>query len=106
MFSRFKVISLVPALNRLGRLIESIAGDWWLNINTRSWRFINPHCTLYADTVDYETTTHSAIMKVVRIVKPTNNDLVFDLGCGKGRAICHFARLPVRKVVGIEISEK
>jgi predicted RNA methylase len=44
-------------------------------------------------------------MKVIRLVKPKPDDVVFDLGCGKGRVVCHFARRHVRKVVGIEISE-
>ncbi len=28
------------------------------------------------------------------------------MGCGKGRAVCYFARQQIRKVVGVEISEQ
>lgn len=43
---------------------------------------------------------------MIRLVQLIADDVVFDIGCGKGRAICHFAQQRVRKVVGIEISEQ
>ncbi|MFB3818315.1 MAG: class I SAM-dependent methyltransferase [Candidatus Methylomirabilales bacterium] len=36
----------------------------------------------------------------------TREDVCFDVGCGKGRTVCHFARMRVRKVVGIEVSAR
>jgi precorrin-6B methylase 2 len=37
-------------------------------------------------------------------LKPSSDDIVFDIGCGAGRILCFFARQPVRKCVGIEVS--
>ncbi len=46
-----------------------------------------------------------SILRIIRLVKPKPDDVVFVLGCGKGRALCHFARCHVSRVVGIEISK-
>jgi len=87
------------------RLIESLVGDWWMNIRTSGAVHLGPKRGLGQDADDYQTSLHVAIKKVIRLVRPGEKDVVFDVGCGKGRVICHFAQQPVRKVVGIEISE-
>lgn len=89
----------------VGRLIESVVGDWWMNISTRGPVHFGWKRGLGQDADDYETSLHISIKKIIHLVKPDGKDVVFDLGCGKGRPICHFAQQPVRKVVGIEISE-
>lgn len=92
------------ALN-LGRAIESVLGDWLMRIHSRGSVYFPGSRGKNKDAFNYETNTHSAILKTIRLVKPKPDDVVFELGCGKGRAVCHFARQNVRKVVGIEISE-
>lgn len=31
------------------------------------------------------------------------DDVIYDIGCGMGRVVCYFARLPVKKVVGVDL---
>lgn len=93
------------AVFNLARAVESVAGDWFLRIHSRGSVYFAKHRGQNSDAFNYETSTHNAIMKVIRLVKPKPDDVVFELGCGKGRAACHFARRDVRRVVGIEISE-
>lgn len=88
-----------------GRTVESVLGDWMMNVNTRGGvKFCNDRGK-YQDALDFETVAHTAMRKAIRLVMPSPEDVVFDIGCGKGRALCHFARLRVRKVVGVELSE-
>ncbi|MFH1717486.1 MAG: class I SAM-dependent methyltransferase [Planctomycetota bacterium] len=91
---------------RLGRYVESISGDWCLNIRTRGALHSDSTRGRNLDAVDYDTVTHVAIKKAIRLVRPGPDDVVYDVGCGKGRAVCHFARCRTRKVIGIEISEQ
>jgi precorrin-6B methylase 2 len=44
------------------------------------------------------------LWKYINVLKPSDEDVVYDVGCGMGRILCAFARRPVRKCVGIEIS--
>ena len=91
---------------RLGRFVESVLGDLWLNVHTRGALYLARNRGRNQDAVEYDTIAHSAIKKVMRLVHPGTDDVAYDMGCGKGRVICHFARRRVRKVVGIEISEE
>jgi SAM-dependent methyltransferase len=43
--------------------------------------------------------------RLMRKLKPSRNDVLLDMGCGAGRAICLAARYPFSRVVGIEIDE-
>lgn len=90
----------------IGRFVESVLGDWLLNVHTRAPFYLGPKRGRNQDALDYATSTHFAVKKVIRLVQPAADDVVFDIGCGRGRAICHFAKRRVRKVVGIEISEQ
>jgi CelD/BcsL family acetyltransferase involved in cellulose biosynthesis/predicted RNA methylase len=53
----------------------------------------------------YEPMSYSAIKIVKNRIAPDQNDVVYDIGCGMGRIVCFFARLPVLKSVGVELSE-
>lgn len=91
---------------RLARLIESVIGDWFLCINSRGSVYFQENRGKHQDAFDFETVAHSTIYQTIKRVKPRNEDIVFVLGCGKGRALCHFARCKVRKVIGVEISDQ
>jgi predicted RNA methylase len=43
--------------------------------------------------------------RLMRKLKPNRNDVLLDMGCGAGRAICIAAQYPFSRVVGIEIDE-
>jgi len=91
---------------RLGRYIESVSGDWFLNIRTQGVLLSGSPRGRNQDAISYDTVTHAAIKKAIRLVQPGPEDVVYDVGSGKGRAVCHFARYRTRKVIGIEISEQ
>ena len=49
--------------------------------------------------------SYVSLLRIVRLFSPTPNDIVYDLGCGLGRALFIFSVSKVRKVVGIEFNE-
>jgi SAM-dependent methyltransferase len=58
---------------------------------------------MYNDSHHFEAQAHSGIRKIVGEAALKPDDVVYVIGCGKGRALCHFARKPVKKVIGVEI---
>jgi SAM-dependent methyltransferase len=52
----------------------------------------------------YEPTDYLLTHRFIRPLRPNPSDVVFDIGCGMGRVLCVFARMKVRKCVGIELS--
>ena len=85
------------------RSIESIAGDLVMNVHTGKPVRFREGRGLNGDAFDFETNAHTTLVKVTRTVRLLPSDIVFVIGCGRGRAVCHFARKHVRKVVGIEL---
>jgi precorrin-6B methylase 2 len=55
------------------------------------------------DSAEYEVPDYLYLRRVVRTLKPGPQDVIFDLGCGKGRFLCLMARRRVRKCVGVEL---
>ncbi|MFZ2639456.1 MAG: class I SAM-dependent methyltransferase [Verrucomicrobiia bacterium] len=56
-----------------------------------------------ADAARYEAVPYWLLKRIVQVVKPCPEDVFFDIGCGKGRALAMFALCPIRKCVGVEI---
>ncbi|MBI5819527.1 MAG: class I SAM-dependent methyltransferase [Verrucomicrobia bacterium] len=56
-----------------------------------------------ADATRYEAVPYWLLKRIVQVVKPCPEDVFFDIGCGKGRALAMFALCPIRKCVGVEI---
>jgi SAM-dependent methyltransferase len=100
------MVKIVNKLLNVARIFESAVGDWWMNVNTRGSVYFSGTRGLNKDAFSFETNAHSTILNAIRLTKLKPSDVVFVLGCGKGRTVCHFARQKVRKVVGIEISEE
>jgi len=78
------------------------ANDKFYGIKTESvdsFRFR----TVCADATRYEAIPYWLLRRIVQIVKPGPEDVFFDIGCGKGRALALFARWPIKKSVGVEI---
>ena len=105
LIQKAKKFKLYIRIRRWARFLESAIGDWWMNIDTKGLYAFNGERGQNCDAFDYDTVAHVAIRKVIRLIKPADDDVVYDLGCGKGRIVCHFAQQRVRKVVGIEISD-
>lgn len=59
----------------------------------------------YADGVAYETPDYYYLRKIRRHLFPTPapDEVLYDLGCGRGRILCVMARARLRAVVGIEL---
>ena len=86
------------------RALESRVGDFVMGVETGHSGSSVTDEALPGDSHQFQTNSHFVIRRVIRSVRPEPSDTVVVLGCAKGRALCHFARVPVRKVVGIEIS--
>ncbi len=56
-----------------------------------------------ADATRYEAVPYWLLKRIEQVVKPCPEDVFFDIGCGKGRALAMFALCPIRKCVGVEI---
>lgn len=56
----------------------------------------------------YQGANYLYLWRIAHMVRPDAPNQVnfYDVGCGKGRALCVMARHPFKKVVGIEISEE
>ena len=87
------------------RSIESNLWDIWMNVDTAHSTDPVEVQGVHGDSFGFETNAHHTIRRAIRMVKPNHDDVVFVTGCAKGRAVCHFARLDVKKVVGVEISK-
>ena len=58
------------------------------------------------DGVIYLPTPWHVLPRALRAVHASNDDVLVDLGCGKGRIVHQAARRPLRRVIGVEISPK
>jgi precorrin-6B methylase 2 len=57
----------------------------------------------HKDSIIYQGADYWNIRRVIHTLQPQGNDVFYDIGCGMGRCLCMFARLPLRSVVGIEL---
>ena len=53
--------------------------------------------------VHYEPLRYSAVRELSGRLPCDAKDVVCDIGCGKGRLVCWFARQPVARVIGIDL---
>ena len=66
------------------------ANDRYYGVETESkeaFRFKD----LCADSRGYEPAPYWLLKKIVRVIKPRPEDVFFDIGCGKGRALAVFS---------------
>jgi SAM-dependent methyltransferase len=88
------------------RSIESIVWDFCLGIHSAHKGSGEITATgMFGDANKFEAQAHSAIRHIIKQAELSPDDVVFVVGCGKGRALCHFALQHIKRVVGIEISE-
>jgi SAM-dependent methyltransferase len=96
----------------------SAANDFWLNIDTRDGNISSerdnakPWPLGYADPKADHTDNHInkaaeywSIRRLLGQLGSVEGDVVYELGCGKGRVVCEFARKPTKRVVGVELNE-
>jgi predicted RNA methylase len=94
------------------RVAWSRLNDWYLNIETgdeadarhpRLYGLPN-NMAKYKDAIAYQAVDYIYVRRVIRILAPGQDDVFYDVGCGKGRCVCMFARLAIRRAVGIELN--
>ena len=99
--------------------IWAILNDIYLGISTIKTRQIKANSkaqkALHARTFDtsmfddnkiYSPVEYYHIRKEIRILGPLPHDVFIDLGCGKGRVVCCFARRKLKECIGIDIDPK
>jgi precorrin-6B methylase 2 len=64
------------------------------------------HDTRFGDSQRIDAYSYLKLWKYLNLLKPSGEDVVFDIGCGMGRILCVCACRPVRKCIGIEISSE
>ena len=79
--------------------------DQILNIDTISppAKAINYH-SRFDDFQRDDAYSYLKLWKCINMLKPSDEDVVYDIGCGMGRMLFAFSRRSVRKCIGIEIS--
>lgn len=60
---------------------------------------------LHKDGVGYHSPNYWNLYKIVKILNPGPDDVLYDLGSGMGRILCVFARRTLKRCVGIELFE-
>jgi len=97
--------SIIKNIEGSARYLESNLWDKWMNVETRHSDGLNKMTQgKKGDSLPFQTSAHYTIRKAIKLIQSKCDDTVIELGCGKGRAVCHFARLRLKKVIGIEIS--
>ncbi len=101
---------------RFARVLWERLNDGWLNISTMSTPFsthlVDPRMyfrahekmvqTKHADPVGYQSPDYLELRRIITRLSPGEQDVVYDLGSGKGRVVCLFARRPVKRCIGVE----
>lgn len=90
------------------RGLNTLFDTYWdskLGINTRG---ISPSAasTQFDDNVECNPTGYRLLRKVLNRLPldRVESEVLVDYGCGKGRAVCVFAQMPFKKVIGVEVS--
>ncbi len=83
------------------RWASALSQDWWYGIDTYV-SVIDRGEQTHADAAPYEPLGYAALRIILREVTVRDDDVFFDIGCGKGRVLCLFARRKLKKCVGIE----
>jgi predicted RNA methylase len=80
---------------------SALSQDWWYGIETSASRIDREEQT-YGDASPYEPLRYAAVHIILREISLRTDDVFFDVGCGKGRIVCLFARHRLKRCVGIE----
>jgi cyclopropane fatty-acyl-phospholipid synthase-like methyltransferase len=81
--------------------LRNAYGEWRLNISTRGAVEVD-----YPDAGRYATMDYPAIRRVLTRLDLGPDDVFVDIGSGRGRVVCCAARLPVARVLGVDITER
>jgi cyclopropane fatty-acyl-phospholipid synthase-like methyltransferase len=82
---------------RLVARLRNAAIDAWLGVRTRG---VAP--TSIEDGCQCATLDYASIGRVLDELGTSEDDVIVDVGCGRGRVVCALAQRRVREVVGVE----
>jgi hypothetical protein len=93
--------------------------DSWLNINTAAENSkvgkpddrsgnLGPHTekAVYHDNIYYEPMNYLYIFRMLKRLDLKPDDVLYDIGCGKGRILCVAARQKMKQVIGVELLDE
>lgn len=86
-------------LKTLFHKLQSVWFEYYFGINTRG--AVAPPT---AEGVHYTPLPYPMVFKMLKTLELKSNDVFVDIGCGKGRVVCCACRLPIKKVVAIELN--
>lgn len=104
----FKETYLRPFFSLNGRIKEVVREHLWenrLGIKTVGVSPAEKEVTLFKDSVRYEPTPYYIIEAMLRNLRFGPEDVLIDIGCGKGRVIFSVATKKFKKIIGIEARE-
>lgn len=91
----------------------------WLNIETapdasgvgtrperKNDRGSRSERAVHDDNVYYEPLNYLKVRRVLRLLELQPTDVLYDLGCGKGRILCVAARGRMQRVIGVELFDE
>jgi SAM-dependent methyltransferase len=81
--------------------ISDVLWERRLNIETGGQRPVD-----HPDANRYGTMAHRPIIQLLDALKLRPDDVLVDIGCGKGRIICHAARRRLKRVIGVDIDRE
>ena len=103
-------------LLRRARFAWTAANEQYLNIETADgvqsgetpgwWRGPKTDAARFQDNFAYATPDYYYIYRIIRMLNPQADDVVYDIGAGKGRILCVMSRRNIRKCVGIELMDE
>jgi predicted RNA methylase len=99
----------LPNIVHITRRLRETIIDRQLNIHTVRPPDVRPSIGLassFGDALEYQVVDYQLLRRYVEPLHIGPDDVLIDIGCGMGRVLCVFARMSLRKCIGIEISEE
>jgi len=87
--------------SRMLRKAENLFWETWLGISTRGY-----FAASTPENESYGTTSFNVVFAILDALRLSEDDVVVDLGCGRGRVVCCAALRRVRGVIGVEYEEE
>ena len=94
---------MAKKLRRCIRYISDMTIEKVFALNTKASRSIKEHyCDFHHDNYGYATLSYLSLYFMLKPLKLSSEDVIFDIGSGEGRILCFISLKPVKHCVGIE----